>query len=104
MSTARHVSRAIHGAKRGESARAAGGAKLPGLVEFERDRQAIEIGEPDRYECVYLGVPDDGDASRQVLTYSMTQACVRAYELGLYGELSEASVTDMGFDVADRRQ
>ena len=78
-----------------------GGEKLPGLVEFERERQAIEVGEPDRYEHVYLGVPDDGDASRQVLTYSMAQACVRAYELGLYGELSEAPVTDMGFDVAE---
>ena len=78
-----------------------GGEKLPGLVEFERERQAIEVGEPDRYEHVYLGVPDDGDASRQVLTYSMVQACVRAYELGLYGDLAEAPVTDMGFDVAE---
>ena len=35
-----------------------GGEKWPGLREFERERHAMEVEEPDRYTHVYLGMPD----------------------------------------------
>ena len=72
----------------------------PGLWELEEERRAMEAEEPDRYAHVWLGMPDDADAGRQVLTYTMLADCVKAWKLGLH-KRATAVQQDMGLDVAE---
>ena len=71
---------------------------------LDDERLAFQIEEPDRYEHVYLGKPDDGDASRQVLPYSVIQKCVQAWKENpeLIARLrKEAWPIDAGLDMAE---
>ena len=72
----------------------------PGLWELERARRITLKNEPHRYEHVWLGLPDDADAGRQVLTYTMLQQCVAAWREGLHKQAS-SSIVDMGLDMAE---
>ena len=70
----------------------------PGL---ERERTAFLNEEPDRYAHVYLGLPDDGDADKQVLTYAMLESCVKAWKAGLAPSRDDAPLCDVGLDIAE---
>ena len=48
-----------------------GGEIAPGLWELETERVSFKEEEPDRYPHVYLGLPDDGDADKTVLPYTL---------------------------------
>ena len=71
-----------------------------GLHELETERLEMFKYEPERYEHVYLGQPDDADADKVVLPYMLLRECVRAYEEGLMPELG-GQISDMGFDIAE---
>ena len=53
---------------------------------------------PDYYEHVWLGQPDDSDASAQVLPYRHVEACINAWDKR--PSLSPQMRTDMGLDIA----
>ena len=57
--------------------------------------------EPDLYPNEYLGVPDDGDSSKQVLSYGLLLKCVEAYAKGLKSSRRDAPITDVGLDIAE---
>ena len=46
----------------------------------ERDRLRDLEAEPERYQHIWEGLPDDGDATRHVLTFDMMAKCVEAYK------------------------
>ena len=70
-------------------------------AELEAERIALQTEEPDRYQHVYMGLPDDGDANKQVLTYVVLQQCIEAWKEGLAPDKSMAPVTDAGLDIAE---
>ena len=70
----------------------------PGM---ERERQALELEDPERYKHVWLGEPDDGDADKVVLAYSVLKKCVEAYQKGLAPSADDTPLTDSGLDVAE---
>lgn len=78
-----------------------GGEITTGLLELEEERLALEREDPDRYPHIYLGTPDDGDASKQVLTYQVLMQCVEAYDKKLYPDKNDVPVTDAGLDIAE---
>ena len=69
--------------------------------ELEEERRACESDEPDRYKHVWLGYPDDGDASTHILTYEMVLACIRAYRRGLAPPDSNPDYMDAGLDIGE---
>ena len=73
-------------------------------AELEAERIALQTEEPDRYQHVYMGLPDDGDANKQVLTYVVLQQCIEAWKEGLAPDKSMAPVTDAGPGHRGRRQ
>lgn len=46
----------------------------------ERERQESLEYEPDRYQHIWEGVPDDAGDVRRVITYEQAQACMEAWE------------------------
>ena len=67
----------------------------------ERERMEFELDDPERYKHVWLGEPDDGDADKVVLAYSVLKKCVEAYEKGLAPSADDTPLTDSGLDVAE---
>ncbi|MBF2754041.1 MAG: hypothetical protein ISN29_02110 [Gammaproteobacteria bacterium AqS3] len=61
-----------------------------------------KINHPSMYDHVWLGKPNDGDASEQILPYPMVKACVDAWNKRPSEDRLSAynARTDMGVDVA----
>ena len=70
-------------------------------AELEAERLAMLAEEPDRYPHVYLGEPDDADADKTVLPYSVLAQCVHAWREGLAPPQSDAPLVDGGLDLAE---
>ena len=68
--------------------------------ELEEERVRFQLENPDRYQHVWEGTPDDGDADTQVLTYTVLRQCVDAWDKGLAPSLDEAPLVDGGLDLA----
>ena len=68
--------------------------------ELEEERVRFQMENPDRYQHVWEGTPDDGDADTQVLTYNVLRQCVKAWDEGLAPPYDDAPVTDGGLDLA----
>ena len=66
--------------------------------ELEETRKYYEETEPSLYSWMYLGEPNDGDATHQVMPYVMVKACVDAWELRPRGG---SLICDFGFDIAE---
>ena len=70
--------------------------------QADEERKAFRKENPNRYVHVWEGRPDDGDASTQVLAYSVLEACLEAYKKGLHlPGYDTYSPIDAGMDVAD---
>ena len=78
-----------------------GGEIAPGLWKLEQERVAFKEEEPDRYPHVYLGLPDDGDADKTVLPYTLLEACAAAWDAGLAPSRTETPLRDSGLDLAE---
>ena len=78
-----------------------GAEKWPGLYELETERIDFQRNEPGRYAHVYDGRPDDGDASKQVLTYDMLEACIEAFQKGLAPRIEDRLPVHAGLDIAE---
>lgn len=65
--------------------------------EQERERVDFEDAEPGRYQHVYLGAPDDGDADLQVLPYDLLRQCVQAWDR----RPRDPGPVDAGLDMAE---
>ena len=66
--------------------------------ELEHDR----VNSPNTFPHVWLGEPDDGDASTKIIAYALLQDCFNAHELGLHvSALAYTAVRDGGLDIAD---
>ena len=72
----------------------------PGLWELEESRRYYEVNEPSLYPWMYLGVPNDGDATHQVLPYEISQKCVEAYRQKLFPQGVSGQIVDSGLDLA----
>ena len=70
-------------------------------AELEDERLELLRNEPDRYEHVYLGHPDDADGSKVILPYALQWKCVKAYMKGLAPPKEAAPLCDFGFDIAE---
>lgn len=70
----------------------------PGLYELELERRLDKEMEPSLYAWTWLGMPNDGDATHQILPYDLVLACVKAHRQGLH---VDGGVTDFGFDIAE---
>ena len=68
--------------------------------ELEEERLRFQLENPERYQHVWEGTPDDGDADTQVLAYSVLMKCVDAYDKGLMPPDSDVSFHDGGLDLA----
>ena len=72
--------------------------------ELDDERMALEDEDPQRYEHVYLGMPDDGDAGSQILPYGIGQKCVEAWKAGLAPDPDDRPMMqpiDAGLDMAE---
>ena len=69
--------------------------------ESEIERLATLDETPELYPWMWLGEPNDADASRQVLPYAVLRQCVDAYTEGLAPEPDDAPLTDAGLDLAE---
>ena len=69
--------------------------------ELEAKRLIDKEEEPDRYEHVWLGKPDDGDFDAQILPYVLLDKCVQAFKQGLAPPYESAPVIDAGLDIAE---
>ena len=67
-------------------------------AELEETRKYYEQTEPSLYAWMYLGEPNDGDATHQVLPYIMVKACVDAWDMRPRGG---SLICDFGFDIAE---
>ena len=66
--------------------------------ELEETRKYYEETEPSLYAWMYLGEPNDGDATHQILPYALVKACVDAWDLRPDGS---SLICDFGFDIAE---
>ena len=66
----------------------------------ERERQLTIEYEPDRYDHIWDGQLDEGNADTQVLVRKVLEKCVDAYDRGLAPSVIDAPVTDGGLDLA----
>ena len=59
----------------------------------DRERLRDQENEPDRYQHIWEGMPDDGDADTLVLAYSVLLTMrVKAWDLGLAPPVIDAPV------------
>lgn len=66
----------------------------------EELRREYEKNDPLTYPWMWLGLPNDGDAETQVLTYGILKQCVEAHRDGLAPSRDVAPLCDSGFDIA----
>ena len=72
----------------------------PWLPEGEEElRREWEKHDPITYPTEWLGIPDDADAEKHILTYGVLLKCVKAYDL--YAQRQTDTLVDAGLDVAD---
>ena len=69
--------------------------------QTEKERKRWKRVNPNTYVSEWDGRPDDGDASTQVLAYSVLEACLEAYKKGLHLPDEDYSPIDGGLDIAD---
>ena len=70
-------------------------------TDLERTRVYSQEVEPELYQWVWGGLPNDADGATAILTYAALRDCVRAYEAGLAPPLDEQALTHAGFDLAE---
>ena len=63
---------------------------------LDAERKLWLKNEPDRYEHIWLGKPDDDGTARKVLPYALLEMCVRAW-----GRRDPKGKLFTGLDVAD---
>ena len=68
--------------------------------EQEDGRAWLQENEPGRYQHIYLGNPDDGNADEQVLPYALGRKCVEAWDAGLAPD-QHVTPIDVGLDLAE---
>ena len=68
-------------------------------AELEEERYYDEINEPSLYPWVWLGTPNDGDATHQILPYEIVSKCVEAWPMR--PEVGSSVLCDFGFDIAE---
>ena len=66
----------------------------------DRERLREQENEPERYQHIWEGKTDDGDADTLVLAYGVVEQCVKAWKEGLAPPVIDAPVCDGGFDIA----
>lgn len=67
--------------------------------EEEERQQTIEY-EPERYDHIWGGQLDEGDADTKVLTRYVLNQCVEGYKQGLAPSVDNVPLTDGGLDLA----
>ena len=75
---------------------------LPPKVEAEIETCRVE--DPNLFQHIWLGEPDDGASDTRVLAYGVLQDCVEAWRRGLAPAFSDDPRTDAGLDIADGGQ
>ena len=66
----------------------------------DRERLREQENEPERYQHIWEGKTDDGDADTLVLAYGVLDKCVKAWKEGLAPPVIDAPVCDGGLDLA----
>ena len=64
---------------------------------MEKERQAMLREEPDRYEHIWMGEPDDASAQRKVIPYALADLCMKAWP----HRPDDGAMAYVGLDVAD---
>lgn len=64
---------------------------------LEAERQETLREEPDRYEHIWMGEPDDASAQRKVIPYALADLCMKAWP----HRPDDGAMAYVGLDVAD---
>ena len=73
----------------------------PGLWELEESRRYYKKHETSLYPWVWLGEPYDGDATHQILPYTILKQCQEAWSDEVVKKVMDSNpIVDMGLDLA----
>lgn len=70
--------------------------------EANRERIRDKTWQPELYNHIWLGEPNDAGGESNLIPYKLLEACVEGYRQGLWKGVSETFPWESGLDIADQ--